>query len=107
MPMYTWVSECCEKEVTVVRSVDEIEQPPTEEESGCTCKNTKWKRIMCAPQLQRGSNWGPGKGYWLIPLLFLIGCSENWADTPLKDASLWDLFWVGVLLGFISSFFFS
>jgi hypothetical protein len=61
-PLYTWQDEKTGKEVTVVRSVEEIEIAPTEEESGV--KDGRWKRLLCACTFKRGPNWTGSKGNW-------------------------------------------
>ena len=64
MPLYTWSDENSQIKVTVYRSVEDIEIPPTEEESTVPSAEAKWRRIMCAPRWQRGDNWTGSKGNW-------------------------------------------
>lgn len=62
MPLYVWKQEKTGKEVTVVRSVSDIEVPPTSEEVDDV---EGWTRVHCAPvHVTKGDNWGPGKGNW-------------------------------------------
>jgi len=65
-PLYTWQDEKTKKQVTVIRSVGDIESPPNEEESGIKAEDAEWKRLMCAvSKFVRAPGWGSGqKGNW-------------------------------------------
>jgi hypothetical protein len=64
MPLYVWRDDEG-NEVQVVRSVSEIELPPTREEldrAGLEFTSTP-KRIVCAPKMKYGSGWKTRKGH--------------------------------------------
>ena len=77
MPIYTWrvvvvVDEPSsgriinepDTEVQVIRSVDSIGVPPTEEEFPGAA-DLKWERVICsAAKFKRGPNWRGMKGSW-------------------------------------------
>ena len=64
-PIYTWIDSKTKAEVQVIRSVKDIEQAPTKEESGIEPTKAQWKRKVCASRFIRGPSWGTGrKGYW-------------------------------------------
>lgn len=62
MPMYLWESETTGEEITVLRSFDDYEVPPTEEEIGD--KVGPWKRIVGRTTVVRGPNFTGSKGNW-------------------------------------------
>jgi len=69
MPMYTWVrvdtegdeqKQYCE----VVRSFDDYEVGPTDEEYP-DASNYKWTRVIrSGTMVRKGAGWGSGKGNW-------------------------------------------
>lgn len=64
MPMYGYKCEKCTKEIEVVRSVVQSDDPPTREEAGEECEH-KWNRhFTTAPRTIRMPGWGAGKGNW-------------------------------------------
>lgn len=63
MPMYCWQHEETKECVEIIRSVDCIDEPPTEEERPY---GGKWVRII-KPNgitMHKTNAWGWGKGYW-------------------------------------------
>ena len=61
-PIYLWEDKKTKKQVQVIRSVAEIETPPTEEESGIASEAAEWTRQMCACKWVRGATWRYAKG---------------------------------------------
>jgi hypothetical protein len=63
MPIYSWLDKKSGTKVEVIRSFDEYEQHPTEEEApGLT--EPEWERIIDGKRLvTRPVNW-EGKGNW-------------------------------------------
>jgi len=67
MPQYLWADKNTGKTCTVIRSFNEYEQPPTEEEHPRSPgeEPADWERQIGGDQaLIRGPNWGGAKGYW-------------------------------------------
>lgn len=71
MPLYDWQDNRTKKQVLVMRSFAEYQEPPTEEEAvkeGLTedeAKEADWERLIGAGiQVSKGDAWGPGKGNW-------------------------------------------
>lgn len=65
MPLYLWMDKKTKKELQVIRSVADIELPPTDEEiadAGLELNNPEWTRKMCANKFVRGANWNYRKG---------------------------------------------
>lgn len=64
MPMYTWTDKKSGKEVTVIRTFAEYENPPTQEEAP-DIQDPEWERnIGDKITVTKGNGWGSGKGYW-------------------------------------------
>jgi hypothetical protein len=61
-PLYVWEDEETKVQVVVVRTVQDIEVPPTKEEANI--EQPKWRRLLCASAFKRGSNWSGSKGNW-------------------------------------------
>jgi len=68
MPMYEWKDNKSGKKTTVLRSFDGYLDPPTKEESPDLTEEefqqADWERVINAPSITKGPNWGAGKGYW-------------------------------------------
>ena len=62
-PMYAWEHQETKKIVEVIRTFDDSDVPPTEEEAkGLT---GKWEKIIGGNQtLLKTGRWGAGKGNW-------------------------------------------
>lgn len=64
MPIYTWIDKKSSKKVDVVRTFDDYQVPPTEEESGIAPQDADWERLIGDGQrIIRGPSFGK-KGYW-------------------------------------------
>lgn len=64
MPQYIWLDKKSQKEVIVIRTFSEYENPPTPEEAP-GLEDPEWERMIGGNQtLQRGASWGGAKGYW-------------------------------------------
>lgn len=82
-PIYNMFCEKCEKQLDIIRSIHDSTHLPTaeEEKEVGKCKPKKnphtWVKKIGTFMLQKGRSWGGGKGFWLIPLFFLLfsGCS--------------------------------
>lgn len=63
MPMYAWEHQETKKIVEVIRTFNDSDVPPTEEEAkGLT---GKWEKIIGGNQtLLKTGRWGAGKGHW-------------------------------------------
>jgi hypothetical protein len=61
--MYAWEHQETKKIVEVIRTFNDSDVPPTEEEAkGLT---GKWEKIIGGNQtLLKGPNWRGAKGYW-------------------------------------------
>lgn len=68
MPVYVWVDKSSEKEIEVIRTFDEYQVPPTQEESTLTeeeYKAAKWEKLISSKvMVKRGPNWQGSKGNW-------------------------------------------
>jgi hypothetical protein len=69
MPVYVWFDKNSEKEIEVIRTFDEYQVPPTQEESTLTEEEylaAKWEKLISSKvMVTRGPNWGDGrKGSW-------------------------------------------
>jgi hypothetical protein len=69
MPMYDWVDKKTGKHVVVMRHFSKYEEIPTPEEvpdlSAEDYAAADWERLIGVDiQVQRGWNWGGGKGHW-------------------------------------------
>lgn len=64
MPIYRWEDKKTGKKVEVLRSFKEYDVPPTKEEAP-DVEDPEWERKIGGGQkVNKGNNWGPGKGYW-------------------------------------------
>ena len=64
MPIYIWKNED-DVEVSVVRTFDEIDDQPTEEE---TTAKGPWKRILANSSVN-SKPYNGSKGYWVLLIL--------------------------------------
>jgi len=67
MPNYLWKCDTCEEEVSVIKSIKQYNEPPTEEELkdlDGDCEHV-WKRILSGFRMIRGEGWRGSKGNWL------------------------------------------
>lgn len=69
MPLYRWKDKKTKKEVEVIRTFSEYENPPTLEEkedmSAEEFLDAEWERIVgTGIHVTKGNSWGPGKGNW-------------------------------------------
>jgi hypothetical protein len=83
VPIYTWRDSNSDKKIDVLRSIDNINQEPTEEEM--TKENwdltleRKFERIVDGtPSITRSPGWG-GKGHWVALLSLLLGGCQSLA----------------------------
>jgi predicted nucleic acid-binding Zn ribbon protein len=62
MPLYEWKSESTGEEIDVLRSFDDSDVEPTEEEA----KGDKgpWQKLISVVTTRRGPNWSGSKGNW-------------------------------------------
>lgn len=68
MPIYRYRDKKTGKQVDVIRSFAEFEQPPTAEEgtrAGVELTGDEdWERVLSGFQLVKSDVWGGGKGNW-------------------------------------------
>lgn len=68
MPLYPYYDETSKKEVEILRSFNDYDIPPTQEEAKMSdeeFKVAKWKRLISTGiRVTKGDAWGPGKGNW-------------------------------------------
>ena len=68
MPIYLWVDKKSGKQVEIIRSFAEYENPPEGDEVPAELQGTEpqWERsIGDKISLVKGNGWGAGKGYWI------------------------------------------
>jgi hypothetical protein len=67
-PVYVWFDKTSEKEVEVIRTFDEYNIPPTQEESTLTeeeYNKSNWEKLISSKvMVTRGPNWNGQKGSW-------------------------------------------
>jgi hypothetical protein len=102
IPLYTYIEKKHSLRVEVLRSFDEYQTVPTDEEirevigaDAAIPTDLEWEREIWGNQtLTRGSNWSGSKGNW-IALLALLGSllfsSPADAYTPSKELKLLDV----------------
>jgi len=61
MPLYRW-ADADGKEIEVIRTFDDFEVPPTEEEAPEF--TAPWTRLLGISKVIKGYGWGAGKGAW-------------------------------------------
>lgn len=70
MPMYSYRCTKCPAKLEIIRPIKESDSPPSEQEVAglpvCTedSVHNLERYIASAPNVLKGSSWGPGKGYW-------------------------------------------
>lgn len=68
MPMYDWKDEASGRTVAIIRTFDDSDKGPDREDvpemSDTEWSAAQWKKVLAAPQWQRGGSWRGGKGYW-------------------------------------------
>ena len=62
----------------MLRTVDGRAEPPTQDETKAApeCAGHLWRRVILAPKMARGPNWGGAKGHWA---LWLLAGAAAWA----------------------------
>jgi hypothetical protein len=71
MPLYNWKCSKCDTTAEVLRSFDDYQVPPGLEDDrleDSDCDHEWERRIGSDIQVQRGPNWGGGKGNWIALL---------------------------------------
>ena len=69
MPLYNWHCTKCEQEIDVLRTFDDYEKGPTDEEadpepSMKSCPH-EWERKIAPVKTIKGIGWGK-KGHWIL-----------------------------------------
>lgn len=71
MPLYVWLEKKSGKTIDILRSFDDYQVPPTEDEALGAGLNeeevgeAEWeKRLGTGIQVIRGDSWGGSKGNW-------------------------------------------
>lgn len=69
MPMYKWLDKKSGKDIEVIRTFDEFENPPQRDEVEKLLTDeefaaAEWERVIGIPGVVKGYGWGQGKGNW-------------------------------------------